>query len=52
MDFDRGDAGQSRIDYGSLPFDPEWVSLRGDPRFDRIVAGATAKMVRGRAGEP
>jgi TolB-like protein/Tfp pilus assembly protein PilF len=26
------------IDYGSLRFDPEWDGLRGDPRFEKIVA--------------
>ncbi|MEP7072479.1 MAG: hypothetical protein ABI839_08835 [Verrucomicrobiota bacterium] len=38
IDFDQGEAGQSRIDHRSLRFDPEWDSLRGDPRFERIVA--------------
>ena len=26
------------ISYGSLKFSPEWDSLRGDPRFEKIVA--------------
>ena len=28
----------SRIDYGDLKLDPDWDSLRGDPRFEKIVA--------------
>jgi serine/threonine protein kinase/Tfp pilus assembly protein PilF len=28
----------SAITYGSLKFSPEWDSLRGDPRFEKIVA--------------
>ena len=28
--------------YGDLKFNPCWDSLRGDPRFDKIVAAAKA----------
>jgi hypothetical protein len=28
--------------YGDLRFNPYWYELRGDPRFDRIVAAAKA----------
>jgi hypothetical protein len=28
----------SDINYGELRFNPEWDSLRGDPRFDKLVA--------------
>jgi hypothetical protein len=28
--------------YGDLLFNPCWNSLRGDPRFDKIVAAAKA----------
>jgi hypothetical protein len=28
--------------YGDLRFNPCWDSLRGDPRFDKIVAAAKA----------
>jgi TolB-like protein/Tfp pilus assembly protein PilF len=28
----------SRLSYGFLKLDPEWDSLRGDPRFEKIVA--------------
>ena len=31
------------IDYGSLRFDPEWDALRGDPRFEKIVADLAPK---------
>jgi serine/threonine-protein kinase len=30
------------VDYGDLRFNPCWDSLRGDPRFDKIVAAAKA----------
>ena len=30
------------VTYGDLPFNPCWDSLRGDPRFDKIVAAAKA----------
>ena len=29
--------------YGDLRLDPEWDSLRGDPRFEKIVASLTPK---------
>jgi hypothetical protein len=29
--------------YGDLRLDPEWDSLRGDPRFDKIVASLAPK---------
>jgi hypothetical protein len=28
--------------YGDLRFNPCWDSLRGDPRFDKLVAAAKA----------
>jgi hypothetical protein len=28
--------------YGELRLDPEWDALRGDPRFDKIVAAVKA----------
>jgi hypothetical protein len=28
--------------YGDLRFNPCWDSLRGDPRFDKIIAAAKA----------
>ncbi len=32
-------AGQpSFVDYGELKLDPDWDPLRGDPRFEKIVA--------------
>ena len=31
------------ISYGSLKFSPEWDSLRGDPRFEKIVASLAPK---------
>ena len=31
--------------YGELRFDPTWDSLRGDPRFEKIVAGLAPKTV-------
>ena len=30
------------VTYGDLKFNPCWDSLRGDPRFDKIVAEAKA----------
>jgi len=30
------------LTYGDLRFNPCWDSLRGDPRFDKIVAAAKA----------
>jgi serine/threonine protein kinase/tetratricopeptide (TPR) repeat protein len=30
------------VTYGDLRFNPSWDSLRGDPRFDKIVAAAKA----------
>jgi hypothetical protein len=29
--------------YGQLRLDPEWDSLRGDPRFEKIVASLAPK---------
>jgi hypothetical protein len=29
--------------YGALRLDPEWDSLRGDPRFEKIVASLAPK---------
>lgn len=29
--------------YGELRLDPEWKSLRGDPRFEKIVASLSPK---------
>jgi hypothetical protein len=29
--------------YGELRLDPEWDSLRGDPRFEKIVASPAPK---------
>ena len=29
--------------YGELRFDPTWDSLRGDPRFEKIVASLAPK---------
>ncbi|MFN2508674.1 MAG: tetratricopeptide repeat protein, partial [Chthoniobacterales bacterium] len=31
------------IDYGELKLNPEWDSLRGDPRFDKILASLAPK---------
>ena len=31
------------ITYGELKSSPEWDSLRGDPRFDQIVASLAPK---------
>jgi TolB-like protein/Tfp pilus assembly protein PilF len=31
------------ISYGTLRLDPDWDSLRGDPRFDKIVASLAPK---------
>jgi hypothetical protein len=31
------------ISYGNLKFSPEWDSLRGDPRFEKIVASLAPK---------
>jgi len=33
----------SRISYGQLKLHPFWDPLRGDPRFDQIVAGLAPK---------
>jgi len=33
----------SPTSYGNLKFSPEWDSLRGDPRFDKIVASLAPK---------
>jgi hypothetical protein len=34
--------GGNGATYGDLKFNPRWDSLRGDPRFDKIVAAAKA----------
>jgi tetratricopeptide (TPR) repeat protein len=31
-------------DYGQLKFDPAWAPLRGDPRFEKIVASLAPKL--------
>jgi hypothetical protein len=31
------------LSYGQLRFDPSWDPLRGDPRFDQIVASLAPK---------
>ena len=31
------------VSYGNLNFDPLWDPLRGDPRFEKIVASLTPK---------
>jgi hypothetical protein len=37
-------AGQpGLVDYGDLKLDPDWDSLRGDPRFEKIVASLAPK---------
>ena len=37
-------AGQpGSVDYGELKLDPEWDPLRGDPRFEKIVASLAPK---------
>jgi hypothetical protein len=37
-----GPSGAPRPIYGDLLLDPGWDDLRGDPRFDKIVAAAKA----------
>jgi hypothetical protein len=32
--------------YGGLRLDPEWDSLRGDPRFEKIVASLAPKEMK------
>jgi len=32
----------SSLNYGYIRFNPRWDDLRGDPRFDKIVAAAKA----------
>jgi len=34
----------SPISYGELRFNPDWDSLRGDPRFEKLVASLAPKM--------
>jgi hypothetical protein len=34
------------ITYGELKSSPDWNSLRGDPRFDQIVASLAPKTVQ------
>jgi len=36
-------AGPAGPTYGDLKFNPCWDSLRGDPRFDKIVASLAPK---------
>ena len=37
-------AGQaSFVDYGELKLSPDWDPLRGDPRFEKIVASLAPK---------
>jgi hypothetical protein len=31
------------VDYGELKLDPKWDPLRGDPRFEKIVASLAPK---------
>jgi hypothetical protein len=31
------------VDYGDLKLDPKWDPLRGDPRFEKIVASLAPK---------
>lgn len=31
------------IDYGELKLDPDWDALRGDPRFEKIIASLAPK---------
>jgi hypothetical protein len=31
------------LDYDELKLDPDWDALRGDPRFERIVASLAPK---------
>ena len=38
----RDDPGDAPTTYGDLRFNPCWDYLRGDPRFDKIVAAAKA----------
>ena len=35
----------SNISYGDLRFNPEWDSLRGDPRFEKIVASLRPTLI-------
>jgi len=39
-----GIANLSNLSYGQLRLSPFWDSLRGDPRFEKIVAVPSAKM--------
>jgi hypothetical protein len=34
--------------YGDLRLNPYWDSLRGDPRFDKIVAALAPKVIAAR----
>ncbi len=36
-------AGYVEVNYGQLKLEPEWDSLRGDPRFEAIVASLAPK---------
>jgi hypothetical protein len=36
---------QTGISYGELKSSPDWDSLRGDPRFDQIVASLAPKRI-------
>ena len=31
------------VDYGELKLNPDWDPLRGDPRFEKIVASLAPK---------
>ena len=36
----------SYLSYGYLRYDPQWEPLRGDPRFEKILASIAPKSVR------
>ena len=38
-------SGPSNLGYGELKLSPFWDPLRGDPRFDKIVASLAPKMI-------
>ena len=35
----------SNISYGALRFSPDWDSLRGDPRFEKLVASLSPTLI-------